>query len=343
MTPDTVKLDGSFGEGGGQILRTALSLSMLTGRPFRIDRIRAGRDKPGLLRQHLTAVRAAGVVCQASISGDELGSMSIEFTPRSVSPGDYRFSIGTAGSTMLVVQTLLPPLLMQPIASTIMLEGGTHNTHAPTADFLNSAFLPILFKMGARIDFSLHRYGFYPAGGGCVSLKIDGTSSLTPLSLLNRGRLIRVSARALIAGLPTNIATRELDVVAQKLIIEPDYLRHEQLDDSCGPGNVVRIEIESESVTEMFTGFGRRGVRAETVAGEVADEARAYLAAGAPVGEYLADQLLLPMALAGGGEFRTGQLSNHTTTNARVIERFLPVRIDTVPDARTTVVRVETP
>ena len=159
-------IDGSQGEGGGQILRTALGLSLVTGTAFRIEKIRAGRAKPGLLRQHLTAVNAATVIGDALVDGAELGSPALVFRPRSVRPGAYRFAVGTAGSASLVLQTVLPPLLTAGASSILTLEGGTHNPWAPPFDFLARAFLPLLERMGAPVRAAIQRYGFYPAGGG---------------------------------------------------------------------------------------------------------------------------------------------------------------------------------
>src|SRR2546428_9297761 len=159
-----ITIDGSFGEGGGQILRTALSLSLATGTPFRIENIRAGRKKAGLLRQHLTAVLAAAEIGAAEIEGATLGSTMLTFTPKSVRAGEYRFAVGTAGSGTLVFQTILPALLRASAATRVTIEGGTHNSAAPPFDFLDRTFLPLIRKMGATVSLKLERYGFYPAG-----------------------------------------------------------------------------------------------------------------------------------------------------------------------------------
>src|SRR5689334_333662 len=175
-----LKLDGSVGEGGGQILRTALALSALTGQPFEIEKIRAKRRKPGLLRQHLTAVRAATALCQAQVEGDSLGSMTLRFVPGDVKPGEYAFAIGTAGSATLVLQTVLPPLLLASRPSKITIEGGTHNPLAPPVDFLDRSFLPLVRRMGPRVRVQLERWGFYPAGGGRISVEIEPVQRLQP-------------------------------------------------------------------------------------------------------------------------------------------------------------------
>jgi RNA 3'-terminal phosphate cyclase (ATP) len=318
-------IDGSQGEGGGQILRTALALSLVTGTPFRVERVRAGRAKPGLLRQHLTAVTAAVEIGGAQADGVALGARELTFRPGRVRPGAYRFAVGTAGSAGLVLQTVLPPLLTAAGPSTLVLEGGTHNPHAPPFDFLALAFLPLLGRMGARVRATLDRPGFYPAGGGQLTVEITPAPALQPLTLLERGETRRRRARAVVANLPADIARRELRVVRDRLGWSPDELEAVTLgarDGARGPGNVVLLELESEHVTEVFTGFGELGVRAEAVAEHAVQEARQYLAARVPVGPYLADQLLVPLALAGSGAFRTVPLTRHGTTNLAVIRQF---------------------
>jgi len=321
-------IDGSRGEGGGQILRTALALSLVSGTPFRIERIRAGRARPGLLRQHLTAVHAAVAVGGAEVEGAALGSPALEFRPRAVRAGAYRFAVGTAGSTGLVLQTVLPALLTAGVPSTLTLEGGTHNPAAPPFDFLARAFLPLIARMGPRVDAVLDRPGFHPAGGGQCTFKITPSGRLAPLTLLERGAIVRRRARALVARLPRQIAERELTVVRNRLGWGEEELEVVAVNgEARGPGNVLLLEIESEHVTELFSGFGQLGVRAEAVAEQAVQEARRYLAAGVPVCPHLADQLLLPLALAGGGAFRTLALSSHSRTNLDVIGAFSPVRI----------------
>src|SRR5262245_32836026 len=216
-----ITIDGSFGEGGGQILRTSLSLSLLTGKPFRIEKIRSGRKNPGLLRQHLTAVAAAAKVGQAEVSGASIGSTQLTFTPGEVLHGEYHFAIGTAGSTTLVLQTVLPALLVAKELTgqqtTLTLEGGTHNPFAPPYDFLIKAFLPILGRMGAFVEARLVRHGFYPAGGGKIEVTVYPASRLERIELTERGKIRERCARAVVANLPRKIAERELSIVQKKL------------------------------------------------------------------------------------------------------------------------------
>lgn len=324
----SVVIDGAEGEGGGQIIRTSLALSLVTGKPFEMRRIRAGRAKPGLLRQHLAAVRAAREIGDATLDGAELGSQTLSFQPGPIRPGRYRFAVGTAGSAVLVLQTVLPALLACGGVSSLELEGGTHNPMAPTFDFLSKAFLPLVNRMGPKIQATLSRPGFYPAGGGKFTVEIEPAERLRPLSLLDRGEILRREARVLIAGLPQTIAAREIEILREKLAWPEDSYRVEALPEAFGPGNVISLEIVSENITEVFTAFGEKGVPSESVAGKLVGEARDYLAAGPPVARHLADQLMIPFALAGSGRFKTHALSLHARTNIGMILKFLDVKIE---------------
>ena len=323
-----ITIDGSFGEGGGQILRTALALSLVTGKPFRIENVRAARKNPGLLRQHLTAVNAATEISRAEVTGAAIGSRELKFAPGTVVPGDYAFAVGTAGSTTLVLQTVLPALLIASAKSKLILEGGTHNPFAPPFDFLQKAFLPLVNRMRPIVTAELERPGFYPAGGGRMSVTIEPAAELVRLALPARGEVKARRATAVVANLPISIAERELMVIARKMSWQRDWMKAESVERSPGPGNVVTIEIEGEHVTEVFTGFGERGVRSEAVAEKAAQQARRYIGSEAAVAEYLADQLLIPMSMAGGGSFTTLPLSRHATTNIEVIGKFLNVSIE---------------
>jgi RNA 3'-terminal phosphate cyclase (ATP) len=321
-----VTIDGSFGEGGGQILRTSLSLSLVTGKPFSIHNIRAGRKKPGLMRQHLTAVNAAAEIGQAAIEGNRIGSQAFTFKPDIIKPGDYHFAIGSAGSCTLVFQTVLPALLMTGKPSEIILEGGTHNPFAPPFDFLDKAYLPIINRMGSKVDAVLEKPGFYPAGGGRIKVSIK-PAGLNRIDLFERGNIIHKTARASVANLPVKIAYRELKIIREMLKWSREQLNAVEIENSQGPGNILTMEIESENITEVFTGFGEKGVSAEKVAKRAVKFAQEYLSSNVPVGRYLADQLLIPMAMAGGGKFRTLSPTKHTTTNAEIIKKFIDVEI----------------
>jgi RNA 3'-terminal phosphate cyclase (ATP) len=323
-----IDIDGSRGEGGGQVLRTSLALSLITGSPFRIDNIRAKRKSPGLLRQHLTAVNAASEVGGAAVDGASLGSTSLTFVPQAIRAGAYAFAIGTAGSTMLVLQTILLPRALAGEESTIEIEGGTHNPAAPPFDFLQLAFLPLLRRMGAAVDLELVRPGFYPAGGGKIRARIAPAKRLARLELESRGAIVSRCARAVVANLPYAIAQREVQAVAQELGWGEECLQAHTLTGSIGPGNAISVIVESEQVTDVFTAFGERGVPAERVAQNAASQAKRYLDSDAAVGEHLADQLLLPMAVGEGGTFTTTPLTGHSTTNIEVIRKFVDVTVE---------------
>ncbi|MGH8177240.1 MAG: RNA 3'-terminal phosphate cyclase [Steroidobacter sp.] len=324
-----IDIDGSQGEGGGQILRSSLSLSICTEQPLHITNIRANRDPPGLKRQHLTAVKAAAEICDAEVAGAEVGSRELTFKPGKLRPTDYSFAIGTAGSSTLVLQTVLPPLLHANAPSTVRISGGTHNRGAPPFDFLQRAFIPLIERMGPNVALDLVNYGFYPRGGGVIRASITPVSRLLPLELHTRGPLAAAFAEAYIAGLPLHVAHRELEVVRSALQWNADQLHVRALPSDMGAGNALTITIAHEHVTEVFTGFGERGLRAEDVAEAPARAAHEYLSRSAPVDEHLADQLLLPLALAGSGSFTTTTVSDHLRSNAIVIERFTGRRVVT--------------
>ena len=334
-----IVIDGSHGEGGGQVLRTALTLAVLTGQPMRIEHIRAGRRKPGLRPQHLTAVRAAGAVCGAHLEGDELDSQTLIFTPGGSSrPGEYLFDVaaaaqgGSAGSVGLVLQTVLLPLALAGGESRLTLRGGTHVPWAPSVSYLEHVFLPVLARMGVRTEVELARWGFYPAGGGEVRVRVAGRRSpLLPVTLTEQGELLWVWGMAVVMNLPAHIPQRMADRARNVLAkaglraqVEPRRLR------GTGPGAGVFLFAEyasapdDEIVTAGFTAYGRRGLPAERVAEAACKDLLAHHRAGAPADPHLADQLVLPMVLAGGeSRLVTSRVSPHLLTNAWVVSQFL--------------------
>jgi RNA 3'-terminal phosphate cyclase (ATP) len=322
-----IKIDGALGEGGGQILRSALSLSMATGKPFAIDKIRAGRKKPGLMRQHLAAVRAATEICGAQTQGAEVGSTALSFEPGPVRAGDYVFNIGSAGSTSLVLQTVLVPLALAGAPSHVTIQGGTNNLAAPPFEFVDRAFLPPLRRMGFVVEATLTRPGYYPAGGGEIVVTIGAAQEKRVLHLTERGALVARKGEAIVSNLSYLIAQREITRLRAALGWPDDCLQAITETRATGPGNIIVVTIVHEHVTEVCVAFGRIGASAEAVASECAEEANAYLDGAHPVGTHLADQLLLPMALGSGGVFVTGAPSQHFLTNVAVIEAFLGDKI----------------
>jgi RNA 3'-terminal phosphate cyclase (ATP) len=322
-------IDGAKGEGGGQILRTALAGSLLTGKPFQIKRIRARRRRPGLLHQHLAAVGAAAMIAGAETRGARLGSKTLTFEPGDVRPGTYSFAIGTAGSTGLVLETVLVPLLAAGGVSELVIEGGTHNQAAPPFEFLDLTLAPLLSRMGADLSLDLERPGFYPAGGGRIRVQTRG-ARWTPLDLRERGPVRSIRARAMVSGLPIAIADRELAVVRTELGHQPLTLSAEDVE-ATGPGNILLLVVESEHITEVFSGFGKRGVPAEQVAMTAIEQAQRYLDSGAAVGPHLADQIVLPLTQSGGGAFLTLPPTDHFKTNIEVLTGFFDLDIRTRP------------
>lgn len=320
-------IDGSAGEGGGQILRTSLALSMITGTPFVIEGVRAGRRRPGLMRQHLTCVRAAAAVCGARVQGDELGSGRLVFTPDAVNAGEYRFDVGSAGSAGLALQTVLLPLMMAPGPSRLTITGGTHNPMAPPHPFLANAWLPLLARLGGEVALTLNGAGFYPAGGGQYVVEIPGRTVWAPMAPLLEREAVEITLDAVVSEISVKIAERELVAATEALGDAPIAARRRATLRSHGPGNAFWLSATSAAVTNVFAGFGERRLRAEQVARDVVARYQRWRASGAAVEGHLADQLMLPLALAGGGAFTTEEVTLHSWTNAAVIEAFTPTRV----------------
>lgn len=342
LTLSPITLDGSTGEGGGQILRTGLALSMVTGRPLHITRIRAGRPKSGLMRQHLACVQAAVAVCGGQAEGAELGSQTLQFTPGAVRAGDYCFQIATAGSCLLVLQTVLPALMLADGKSRVQLSGGTHNPMAPPFDFLERAFAPLVRRLGVGLELQLQRRGFYPAGGGELVARIaPAVQPLAPVDVLERGPLQSGWADALAPGLARNIPHRELETLGQHLgwTFEAGQLRLPSTLQNEGPGNALIATLEHVHVTEVFCQLGERGLSSEQVARRLVGDVRAYQRSSGALGPHLADQWMLPLALAvwRSGEaarYTCSKVTPHTVTNAQIIGLGLPVQVQITPVER---------
>jgi RNA 3'-terminal phosphate cyclase (ATP) len=325
-----ISLDGT--SGGGQMLRTALSLSMVTGQAFRMAHIRGQRHKPGLMRQHLTCVKAACEISGGTAVGAEIGSTELTFQPGRIRGGDYHFAIGTAGSTALLYQTLLPALLRADAPSRLRLEGGTHNPLAPPFEFLERVFLPTLRRMGTDATISLVESGFAPAGGGIIESNINPCARLTSLDLHHRGELLGLRIRVPLRNLSAAIGQRMLEAALEKIPCEDAAVESREP----GPGRGVCCLVEGvfEHLTELASSVGEQGLSAERVGARAAKTMHDFIGSGAAVGRQLADQLLLPMALAGSGSFTTMAPDEHVPTNIAVIEKFLPVKFRITEAAR---------
>jgi len=323
---DTVFIDGSEGEGGGQILRTSLTLSCITGRNLHIENIRAARRNPGLAHQHLSCVRASCQICNGQSQGATKGSQILDFQPGPIRSGDYHFDIGSAGSASLVIQTILPALFLADKPSAVTVIGGTHNPMAPPFDFLDETFLPAIANAGFNGICTLIRHGFFPAGGGKIRFNIQPWQKNTgrTIDLCQRTKTPQIQARIYTAKLPVRVAQRQRKLLLQsKLNIK--NTEHIEAEDSNGPGNCVMIRLCGSERTTVFTAFGKRGRPSEEVINEVVGLAENFLACYAAVDRFLADQLLIYMALKKAGSFTTNELSNHLQTNMEVIKKFLPI------------------
>ena len=309
------------------MLRTALTLAMVTGQPFRMTNIRGKRRRPGLMRQHLTCVRAACEISDGTADGGEIGSTELVFRAGKVRPGSYQFAIGTAGSTGLLLQTLLPALWLSEGPSTVSISGGTHNPLAPPFEFLKRVYLPAMARIGAAATLELVETGFAPVGGGVIVCHTQSCPMLSPVEWHERGDMLASSIRVPVRALPLSIAGRMLDAALAAFPCEDASVenRHE------GPGRGVAclVEAKFQNGSELTSSFGEQGVSAEKVGRRAGKLMHDFIGTGAAVGRHLADQLLLPLALAGGGSFTTMAPDDHLSTNVSVIEKFLDVAIRT--------------
>jgi RNA 3'-terminal phosphate cyclase (ATP) len=322
-----LEIDGSQGEGGGQVLRSALTLSLLTGKSFELKSIRARRPKPGLAAQHLAAVNAAATIGGAVVEGAELGSRRLTFRPGRIRSGNFRFEIGTAGSAPLLAQAVLPPLWGLRDPSTVQVGGGTHVPWSPCYHYLEWAWLFFLERIGLRNELELERAGFYPRGGGSLRAKIFPAGKPRPLVLIDRGELLWIRGLSAVAKLDRSIAERQRRRAVARLEGLDSEIEVVQLE-AASPGSVLVLLAEFENSRACFFALGKRGKRAERVADEAVDELQHFLRGEGAVDPYLADQLVVPLALAeGASEFTTSRLSRHLATNAAVVRRFLPVEI----------------
>lgn len=326
-------IDGAYGEGGGQIVRTALTLATILTRPVCLENIRMRRKNPGLAAQHLTAVRAAAMICDADVSGDKLGSTQLTFAPQSAPvAGLYAFDVaearmgGSAGAATLVLQTILLPLALAGDSSEVVIKGGTHVAWSPAFHYLSHVYLPVLARWGVSANVELLAWGWYPAGGGAIKATIPGRAKLAGHgNWQSRGDLRQVEGLAVASGLPAHIAqrirNRAVNLLAQAGIpaaIEPQRVR------SDSPGAGIFLTAVYDNARAGFTALGKKGKPSEQVAQEAVDALLTYHHSGAVVDEHLADQLILPIALAEwAGTVSVARLSTHVLTHLWVVEQFL--------------------
>jgi len=323
-----VEIDGSVGEGGGQVLRTTLSLSCITGKPVRIFNIRKNRPKPGLMRQHLISVKALARIAGAEARGTEPGSLEIFFRPGPVTAGEYLFEIGTAGSVTLLFQSLLPPLLFAKAPSRLVLTGGTHVPFSPSFDYLRDVFSPLLARIGVRVSCKIEQYGFYPRGGGKITARVAPAEEIRGVDLREKGAVLSVTGRSCVANLPLSIAERQ-----RKAAIGPLAAHSPVIDTatvpSPGKGTFLFIKVDTEAGSAGFSALGAIGKRAEDVGLEAARDALAFIESRAVLDPRLADQLVLFLALSKGpSTFTTSQVSNHLVTHLHVVRHMLGTRFE---------------
>ncbi len=328
-----IPINGSYGEGGGQILRTSLALSCMLGKPVTVTGIRRARKKPGLRPQHLTSVNAAAAVSKANVRGAGLSSTEILFRPAGLFPGKFYFDVGerkgSAGSVSLVLQTIILPLSRAEQGSAVEVIGGTHVPWSPSFHYLDSVFSPLLRRLGLRVEFAITSWGWYPDGGGRVTARIDPAPELKPLHMVDRGKLLRVSGLSAVSNLPEHIALRQRERALSHLARHGIDGSIEILSaPSPGKGSFLFLYAEFENLSAGFSGLGAVGKRAEQVADEACGELMSHLHAEGALDPHLADQIIPYLAFSPeASEFTTSRISRHLLTNIWVVKQFLDVDI----------------
>lgn len=323
-----IEIDGSYGEGGGQILRTALSLSCLYKKPFRIVNIRKGRKRSGLMPQHLLSVRAAQLLSSAEVEGDDTESTELSFSPHEIKGGDFFFDIGTAGSTSLVLQTLIPALVFLEGKNSVILKGGTHVPYSPSFHYVEGVFIQVLKRLGIDIQLTIESYGFYPKGGGEIRAEIFPAKEIRPLRIMERGMMSGLKGYSGVGNLPLSIAERQRSALLEKIHSQIKGLRCpvdiELLNVSTpGQGTFIFLQSESEQSIVGFTSLGERGKRAETVGEEAAREFINYYHSDAVFDQHLPDQIVLYLSICNKeSEFTTSCITQHLMTNLWAISLF---------------------
>lgn len=332
-----IEIDGSEGEGGGQILRSALALSVLTRRPFKLVNIRANRSKPGLQPQHVMCVKAAGAISGAIYKGATNGSAVLYFEPNTVTPGKYTFGIGTAGATALVLNTVALPLALRGSeASEVTVTGGTHTTHAPCYHFLETTWAAYMHRMGVEVELEMVRPGFYPRGDGEIRAVIHPCSRVTGVNLTTCPELTTAGGFSAFAGLPESVGRRQAKRLSARLKAE-GVESHVPLEEweAANPGTVAAVTFRQAPVPPLFFGLGERGKPAESVADDAADEAIRFRDANCPVDPHSADQLLLPLVFStDASEYRTSEITRHLTTNIATVRKFVDRVVEVVGEER---------
>jgi RNA 3'-terminal phosphate cyclase (ATP) len=324
-----IEIDGSIGEGGGQVLRTSLTLSVILGEAFRLRNIRAGRKVPGLRPQHLKAVEAASKISDGYTVGAEIGSQELEFVPGDLKPGRYETNIGTAGSTSLVFQTIFLPLSILKSDSSVVITGGTHVPWSPSYHYLDFQWLKWMSELGIKASLTMEKAGFYPQGGGVIKSIIKPVEKILPLNLLERGELIQIRGLSGVANLPRKIAERQRNQVLQRIGSKYPLndIRNVNMASSY-KGTILLLLAEFEFSQACYFGLGAIGKPAEKVADEAIDYLLEFLETNGVFDHFLADQIMLPLVFAGeSSKYFTPKITDHLVTNAAIIKRFIEVDI----------------
>ena len=329
-----IEIDGSYGEGGGQILRTAIALSAVTGKPVKVYNIRAKRPKPGLQAQHLTGVKAVAMITKADVKGLQIGSMEVVFHPKVIQPGKYTFDVGTAGSISLVLQSLLPALAFAPAPVELEITGGTDVSWSPPIDYMRNVFIPMVGKMGYRIDMKTLRRGHYPKGGGKVVVRAEPVERLKPVELIEQGSVIKISGISHCVRLPKHVASRQ--AMAAKQVLQAKGFKDVELleeyyppekDPHLGPGSGIVLWAHTSANTIIGAdALGSPGKPAEKVGEEAATKLIEEISSGAAVDSHMGDMLIPYIALASGfSKIKVSKLTLHAQTAIAVVEKFLDV------------------
>ncbi|NLI73184.1 MAG: RNA 3'-phosphate cyclase [Euryarchaeota archaeon] len=323
-----LKIDGAFGEGGGQILRSSVALSALTGKDIEIVNIRSKRTRSGLAAQHLTAVRGVAELCSASLKGDELGSTSLKFSPREVLGGEYEFNVGTAGSVTLVLQACMLAALHADGPVTMTIKGGTNVRMSPPVDHYQNVLLPLLEKMHVDVDLEILHRGFYPQGGGSVTATFMPPRAVMPLKILERGHPRGITATSFVQNLPEHIAQR-MEHAVRKSLLGESITANRQFSSGSSSGAGIYLSAKFDNTILGADALGERGIPAERVGEDAAERIKDELEGDGTLDVHTADQLLPYMALATGpSSFKVRELSSHLTTQIWLLPQFLPVEIE---------------
>jgi RNA 3'-phosphate cyclase len=327
-----IEIDGSYGEGGGQILRTSIALAALTMKPIRISKIRAGRPQPGLKKQHLSGIKITGQLVDATIEGLDVGSTEIAFVPNQRRGGSFSIDIGTAGSISLILQAVLPPAVLAPDPISFQIRGGTDVKWSPPVDYLSNVFCPLLSRLGPIVEIEQKKRGHYPRGGGEVLCKVTPTKELNPLNQIDFGEVSNIAGISHCVRLPAHVAERQAmsaeEVIRDKFDVEAgiEIEAYSKRDDQhLGPGSGIVLWAEGSNGTRIGANhLGDRGVRAEVVGMKAAEELVHEVTSGRAIDSHLADMIVPYLAVAKGeSTIGISEITSHLTTNLWTIEQIL--------------------